>query len=56
MVDRLALWSFVGVIRQHWFAAMSGGVSVPFTAAAVYFDNKYESIFGGKCYSMGQQR
>jgi|ERR1700733_6160460 len=47
MVDRGTLWSFVGVLRQHWFAAMSGGFSVPFTAAAVYFDSKYaQSIFG----------
>jgi hypothetical protein len=47
MVDRATLWSFVDVLRQHWFAAMSGGFSVPFTAAAVYFDSKYaQSIFG----------
>jgi hypothetical protein len=47
MVDRATLWSFVGVLRRHWFAAMSGGFSVPFTAAAVYFDSKYaQSIFG----------
>jgi hypothetical protein len=47
MVDRATLWNFIGVLRQHWFAAMSGGFSVPFTAAAVYFDSKYaQSIFG----------
>jgi hypothetical protein len=46
MVDRSPLWSFVGVLRQHWFAAMSGGFSVPFTGAMVYFDSKYtQSIF-----------
>jgi hypothetical protein len=47
MVERLALWSFAGVLRQNWFAAMSGGFSVPFTAAAVHFDNKYAQLIFG---------
>jgi hypothetical protein len=42
-----AIWAFARVLRAHWFAAMSGGFSVPFTAAMVYFDSKYaQSIFG----------
>jgi hypothetical protein len=47
MVDKAALWSFAGVLRQHWFAAMSGGFSVPFTAAMVYFDSKYTQVIFG---------
>jgi hypothetical protein len=39
-------WSFLSILRKQWLAAMSGAFSVPFTAAAVYFDNKYaQAIF-----------
>src|SRR5258706_11455692 len=45
-MDRLSLWNFVRAFRGHWLAAMSGSFSVPFTAAAVYLDNKYaQGIF-----------
>ncbi len=30
-------WGFAKALRRHWWAAMSGGFSVPFTAAGVYF-------------------
>lgn len=43
---------FLLAFRQHWFAAMSGGFSVPFTAAAIYLQNKYaQGIFGALAFS-----
>jgi hypothetical protein len=42
-----AIWAFAGTLRANWFAAMSGGFSVPFTAAAVYFDSKYAHVIFG---------
>jgi hypothetical protein len=30
--------------RTHWLAAMSGGVSVPFTALTVFLDNKWAQL------------
>jgi hypothetical protein len=39
--------AFVAAIRADWFAAMSGGFSVPFGAAAVFADTKYgQAIWG----------
>lgn len=38
------LRDFFLAFREHWFAAMSGGFSVPFTVAAVFSDNKYAQI------------
>jgi hypothetical protein len=32
-------WNFLGAFRRELFALMSGGFSVPFAAAAVYYDN-----------------
>jgi hypothetical protein len=32
-------WSFAAAFREHWFAAMSGGASVPFAVLAAYLDN-----------------
>lgn len=34
-----SLKSFGAALREHWFTAMSGGVSVPFAIAAAYLDN-----------------
>jgi len=43
---RPSIWSFAQALRTYWLAAMSGSFSVPFTAAAVYLDNKYaQGIF-----------
>jgi hypothetical protein len=45
-------WSFLRALRADWFAAMSGGFSVPFTAVAVFADNKYaQAIFA--CMGFG---
>jgi hypothetical protein len=39
-------WNFLRALRADWFAAMSGGFSVPFTAITVFADNKYaQTIF-----------
>jgi hypothetical protein len=35
------LWNFVLAFREHLFAGMSGGASVPFAALAVFLDNSY---------------
>jgi hypothetical protein len=43
---------FVLAFRAQWFAAMSGGFSVPFTALAVLVDNKFQqAIFGGLAFA-----
>jgi hypothetical protein len=45
--ERPSFWSFTLSFREHWFAAMSGGASVPFTALAVFLDNALtQSVFG----------
>lgn len=31
------LWAFTKAFREHWWAAMSGGFSIPFAAASAYF-------------------
>jgi hypothetical protein len=41
MADKPLWQQFALSFREHWFAAMSGGASVPFVIAAVYVDNKY---------------
>jgi hypothetical protein len=42
-----SIWGFAQSLRTHWLAAMSGGFSVPFTAAAVFAGDKYQqAIFG----------
>ena len=38
---------FLLAFRGQWFAAMSGGFSVPFTALAVFLDSKYQQIIFG---------
>jgi hypothetical protein len=51
MDEKPSLWSFARAFREHWFAAMSGGFSVPFTALAVFLDNKYaQAIFGALAF------
>lgn len=35
---------FILAFREKWFAAMSGGASVPFAALAVNVDNKYAQL------------
>jgi hypothetical protein len=42
--QRSSAWSFTLSFRQHLFAAMSGGASVPFTALAIYLDNKWAQV------------
>ena len=39
--------AFAQAFRKHLFAAMSGGFSVPFTALAVFVDNKYAQLIFG---------
>src|SRR5882757_6324855 len=47
MDSQTSIRSFALAFRGQWFAAMSGGFSVPFTALAVFLDNKYQqAIFG----------
>jgi hypothetical protein len=42
------LWEF----RHHWFAALSGGFSVPFTIATVFAGDKFaQAIFGALAFS-----
>ena len=36
--------SFAASFRGHWFAAMSGGFSVPFVFLAALTDNKYAQV------------
>jgi hypothetical protein len=51
MDEKPSLRSFAQAFREHWFAAMSGGFSVPFTALAVFFDNKYaKGIFAALAF------
>lgn len=40
----VSLKTFATAFRTHWFAAMSGGVSVPFTALSVFLDNKWAQL------------
>jgi hypothetical protein len=42
-------WSFTLAFRKHWFAAMSGGASIPFTALAVFVDNKWAQLVFACC-------
>ncbi len=42
-----SLWNFGLAFRELWFAAMSGGASVPFAFLAVILDNKYAQIIFG---------
>jgi hypothetical protein len=44
MGSESTVWSFIRTFRKHWFAAMSGGVSVPFAAAPAFIDNGYAQI------------
>jgi hypothetical protein len=43
----ISVWSFAQAFRGQWFAAMSGGFSVPFAALAVFLDNKYQQVIFG---------
>jgi hypothetical protein len=40
-------WAFILAFREQWFAAMSGGVSVPFAALAAFTDDKWAQIIFG---------
>jgi hypothetical protein len=42
-------WSFALAFRKQWFAAMSGGASVPFTALAVFLDRRWAQLLFGGC-------
>src|ERR1700737_2584728 len=52
VVAKASRWSFARAFREHLFAAMSGGFSVPFAAAAVFLDNKYAQLIFG-CLAFG---
>lgn len=39
--EKPSISSFVATFRSHWFAAMSGGLSVPFVFLGAWTDNKY---------------
>jgi hypothetical protein len=39
--------SFVGAFRKQWFAAMSGGLSVPFALLSVLLDSKWAQVIFG---------
>jgi hypothetical protein len=47
MVDKASIWSFARAFREHRFAAMSGGFSVPFTAAAVWMHEQAQTPLQG---------
>jgi hypothetical protein len=52
MPSKPSLWEFVLALREQWFAAMSGGASVPFAALAVWVDNRYaQLIFAAMAFS-----
>jgi hypothetical protein len=52
MPPKASPWSFVLAFRRHWFAAMGGGFSVPFTALAVFSNSKYaQGIFASLAFS-----
>jgi hypothetical protein len=36
-----SIWAFIAAFRGHWFAAMSGGFSVPFAFASALAGDKY---------------
>ena len=44
MVKKADPLGFAFAFREHWFATMSGGASVPFTALAVFVDNKWAQL------------
>jgi hypothetical protein len=50
---RAGFWDFVFSFRKRWFAAMSGGASVPFTALAVFLDNKWAQVLFAFCALTG---
>ena len=39
MAPAPTIWTFLRTFREHLFALMSGGLSVPFAAAAAYYDS-----------------
>jgi hypothetical protein len=52
MRDRATFSEFVHAFRAQWFAAMSGGLSVPFAALAVWADSKYaQAIFAALAFA-----
>ncbi len=52
MGDRSTFSEFVRALRTQWFAAMSGGLSVPFAAIAVLADSKYaQAIFAALAFT-----
>jgi hypothetical protein len=42
--DQPSIRGFVAAFRGEWFAAMSGGFSVPFVFLAAFVDNKYGQL------------
>lgn len=44
MPEKPSFWSFARSFREHWFAAMSGGFSVPFVFASAWLDNIYGKL------------
>jgi predicted membrane metal-binding protein len=44
LAEKPSLGTFSRTFRKHWFAAMSGGASVPFTALAVFLDNRWVQL------------
>jgi hypothetical protein len=47
MLKNSSPWAFILAFREQWFAAMSGGVSVPFAALAALLDDKWAKIIFG---------
>jgi hypothetical protein len=46
-VSNKAIWAFARALRADWFAAMSGGFSVPFASLAVFAGDKYQQLIWG---------
>ena len=42
--DKPSIRGFVAAFRREWFAAMSGGFSVPFVFLSAFVDNKYARV------------
>jgi hypothetical protein len=46
--EKPTLWNFIRAFREHWFAAISGCASVPFTALAAFLDATWaQLLFAG---------
>jgi hypothetical protein len=44
-----SVWNFTLAFRTHWFAAMSGSASVPFTILATLVDSKWAQVILALC-------